>query len=92
MGYRMEYGSWNKGVVYKSYGAGKKKFLFLLLIPALILCGLHKDKIINYLLPGDPVATKKAIITFVDEVKEGERVTDAFSSFCKVILDEADVS
>ena len=92
MGYQMEYNSGNGGVTYKQIAEGRKKYLLLLLIPAIVLCCLYRETIINFLLPGDPESTKRAISTFVGELQEGETVADAFSSFCKVILNEANIS
>lgn len=92
MGYQLEYKSGYGGVVYKRIAGGRKKRLLILLIPAVLLCCLFRERIINFILPGDPDATKEAISTFIGQLQEGEPVTDAFGSFCKVILNEANIS
>ena len=94
MGYRMEYGTGNQDAVFRKIGNGKKKHGAIVVILAALLlgCYLHRTKIADYLLPGDPGATRKAIRVFVSELKEGERATDAFEAFCKVIINEANLS
>ena len=92
MGYRMEYGSWNRKSVYKQYNKCGKRYGVLLLIPVLVVAYFYKTQIINYLIPGDPKATKKAVSTFVSEMKAGESVSNAFGAFCEIIIDESGVS
>ena len=41
----------------------------------------------NYLIPGDPEQTKEAFQEMMVDIREGETVTEAFSTFCKEILD-----
>ena len=94
MGYRMEYGTGNHDAVFHRIGNGRKRTLAMVIIVAALLLGGYfcRNKIVDYLLPGDPDATRKAIRVFVNELREGERATDAFEAFCKVIINEANLS
>lgn len=91
MGYQMEYGSWDKPVKYRRTRDKKMRYITIFLVLALIICCFQSDRIINFLLPGDVDATRKAITVFVNELKEGEPLFDAFGSFCKVVLNEAEI-
>ena len=94
MGYRMEYGTGKTDAVFRKVGNGKKRVWIAAVIAGILLCTCYfqRDNIVDLLLPGDPEITRKAIGVFVSELKEGARATDAFEAFCKVIVDEADIS
>lgn len=94
MGYRMEYGTGNNDACFRRIGNKNIKLWTVTVIAAvLLIVGLvYRDQMVDLLLPGDPVVTKRAIGVFVEGLKEGERATDAFAAFCKVIVDEAHIS
>lgn len=43
----------------------------------------------NWLLPGDAAVTENALETFVQQLGEGESLTDAFACFCREIIGHA---
>ena len=45
----------------------------------------------DFLLPGDPEITKEAMSFFMDEIRNGIAVKDAVTTFCKIILDGAEI-
>lgn len=45
-----------------------------------------RQSIKNFLLPGDPQITEAGIIGFVDDVRSGTGVADAFTTFCEYII------
>lgn len=93
MGYRMEYGTGNQDAVFRKIGNGRKRGWAMAIVVTVLLLGgyFYRNKIVDYLLPGDPDGTRKAIRVFVSELREGERATDAFEAFCKVIINEANL-
>lgn len=94
MGYRMEYGTGNNDAVYCRLG-NKKISLWIIAAVAsvfLLIGYFQRDKLVNMLLPGDPDATRKAIGVFVNEMKDGQNVVNAFADFCRVIVNEAELS
>lgn len=48
------------------------------------------EKMRQILLPGPLSAAEQAFSELIADVREGERVSDALTVFCKEILDEAD--
>ena len=94
MGYHMEYGTGKDDAVFHRMGNKNSRILIVAVVMAILLvtCYFQKDRIMDFLLPGDPAVTKNAIDVFVSEIKEGERMTNAFASFCKVIVNEAGLS
>lgn len=92
MGYRMEYGAWNEEVVYREYRRKYNKHYWMIIASVLILCFILRGYIIDIVFPGDKEVTKAAVSTFVRELKNGENVTEAFGTFCRVILDDAEIS
>ena len=94
MGYRMEYGTGNDDACYREIRNRNTKVWTVAAIAAVLLIVgvLYRDRVVDVLLPGDPAVTKRAISVFVEELRGGERATDAFAAFCKVIVDEAHIS
>ena len=45
---------------------------------------------LDFLIPGDREITKAAFQTMVEDVREGEHVSDALTAFCEEILAGAD--
>ncbi len=94
MGYRMEYGTGNNDAVFRKVGSGGKKKWIAAVLAAVLLAGgyLQRERLVDYLLPGDGAATRKAIEIFVSQLKAGEGAAEAFAAFCKVIIHEAELS
>ncbi len=55
-------------------------------VVAALTVAMHITAIRRLLLPGDPVVTERAIIKMVDELRAGEGVTEAFSTFCNEVI------
>ena len=47
---------------------------------------LGRAGVLDFLIPGDEAITRKAFQTMIEDVKEGERVSDAVTTFCEEIL------
>ena len=77
MAYRIEY-------------AGKKKnrrFLFWLLLPtALALLAIPRQTLGQWLLPGDPEVTARALSELVESLRQGSNAGAAVTAFCKSIV------
>lgn len=46
----------------------------------------------DWLIPGDPEVTKAAASTMVGEMKNGTSFGDAVTTFCKMIIDGAEIT
>lgn len=57
-----------------------------LLILVTAACLVRFYGIPDFLIPGDPVVTRKAASLMMNELKEGISVNDAVTVFCKEIL------
>ena len=52
---------------------------------------IHFYGVPDFLIPGDAEVTKAAAQTMVSELKKGSEIRDAAATFCKMILDGAEV-
>lgn len=93
MGYRIEYGTGTSDGVFRKIESSKKRMWIAIMAVTIIfiLCYSQRSKLLDFILPGDPDVTKEAIGVFINDLKEGERASDAFSAFCKVIIDGAQI-
>lgn len=63
----------------------------IIICSALILAGILQIKSVqNFLIPGDPEVTKAALSSFAQELRAGERFSDAAAVFCRQVI-ESDV-
>lgn len=46
----------------------------------------------DYLTPGNKAVTKAAFAEMVQDIREGEKVTEALTAFCKEIIENAEIS
>lgn len=53
---------------------------------------LHIYGVPDFLIPGDPDITKAAASALVDEIQSGVAMNDAVTTFCKTILDGAEIT
>ena len=90
----MEYGTGKNDAIFRKTGNEKCRMIALSIFTLVFLLFgfFYRSTIVDFFLPGDPIATRKAINVFVGQLKEGEKTADAFAAFCKVIVDEAHVS
>lgn len=96
MGYRIEY-----GMVKTSIGKDKLSFSRIAVMTAgflalfVLMTGVFwtsgRQKLQDYLLPGDPAVTGQALETMVSQLKAGVPVADAVEAFCQEVLDGAEI-
>lgn len=66
--------------------------------PAVILFGIAAillvlnrlgvgEVLMQWILPGDPDVTRSALETMLQQIRQGMQVTQAFTTFCKEIID-----
>ena len=60
--------------------------LLLLLTFTIVILLAFGGSIIEFLIPGDPEVTKSAFGNMLEQIRQGDGVTEAFSSFCREIL------
>lgn len=94
MGYRIEYGS--QGELRKplkskrSYSAIAATICVLALVAgAITVKHTGLTWVQEVLLPGDPAVTAAALENMVDNIKEGDSIADAVTTFCKEIVENA---
>ena len=97
MGYRIQYGKTVNKVHIKELV--KKKKSPIRIITVLTACFVsmfifleNSNKILDAVIPGNKTVTKAAFSTFVDDLRGGETVTDAFADFCREIVENAKTS
>lgn len=94
MGYRIEYGS--QGELRKPL---KRKYPYAAIATVACVLALVAGAITlkhtgltfvqELLLPGDPAVTASALENMVDNIKDGDSITDAITAFCQEIIDNA---
>ena len=94
MGYRIHYGKtvekeflsasgWNWGFAMKWIAVMTVSCVITFVIT------YYKNAVIDFLLPGDKVATKEAFSTFAEDLRNGDSIEIAAASFCKEIVENA---
>lgn len=94
LGYTIQYGS--SGKAESAWNSGRRKYkkritavvLLAVLCAGLLLSG-GAEKLKNLIIPGDPEVTKAAFAQFTEDIRQGERVGDAITAFCREIIDNA---
>ena len=94
MAYRIEY---DTSVPCRQRCCGKPKvtllaagffLLFLLLVNLFWPAG--GDLLREILLPGDPAVTAEAVDSLIENLEDGETVSDSVAAFCREIIDNAE--
>lgn len=74
----------------------KKKWIgFSAVLAVVLLAGAlpnTKETVKDWLLPGDAQVTEAALTCFVQDVKEGVSVKEAFTVFCLEIMESAELA
>ena len=95
MAYRISYdnGTTSK---WNEKQSSQKKRIFLRLLVVVLICvlgvsflGGTMDALLEFLIPGDPDVTKQAISKMVEEIKSGNSLKEAITTFCKGIVENA---
>ncbi len=94
MGYRIEYGQTITKVKLKEKVRNIRIEWLLKTIAAgcvlLFLAFLWgKENVRTFFIPGDPDVTGHAAKCFVEDVRNGESISDAFAAFCMEIIENA---
>lgn len=93
MGYRIVYGTQREQESQKTGGTGRVRTMiaaaFLIFSLIVRLTWQEGSEIMRqFLLPGDLSVAEQAFSEMISDLREGEPVADAFTVFCRVILDE----
>ncbi len=95
MGYRVEYGSVKKvrGSETRAPRAAAFTALFFLLFLLLVntFWPQGAEMLRDIVLPGDPAVTAAALEEFTMELKDGAKLSGAFTAFCQRILADAGI-
>ena len=96
MGYRIQYGETaTKEFLTEASAKGKTaiRAISVLIVCCILLFVLFGkfDKVIDAVVPGDKDVTKAAFSGFVDDLRQGDSVTQAFAAFCREIVDNANI-
>ena len=90
MSYRIVYSSQIQKMPIKRKGSPWVAGIAVFLILALCLTAGSGEWLQDLLLPGDAAVTGAALQNMVEDLKNGENLTDAVTAFCKEILDNAE--
>ena len=95
MGYCIEYNP-ESNKRFPIRNTNKKAWPFVvvtcLLVIALLVYNVGQERIKTWLLPGDSQITEAALKNLVGELKDGEPISDAFTTFCQEIIDNAQIN
>ena len=89
MGYAIEYanGETVKSAVKKKVFSRKKKIICIVCGAVVVAFALlHINAVRRFLLPGNPEITERAIVKMVDELKAGEGLYSAVTTFCQEVI------
>lgn len=92
MGYRILYDNEKMRIEKENRKTFHVKVTSVLLVCLLVIGSLKLigwDKLKHYLLPGDPEVTESAFICMVENIRSGESVKDAITTFCVEIIEHA---
>lgn len=74
----------------------KKKWPWVMSLLAVLLVAVFatnsRQMVKQWLLPGDPQLTEEALTCFVQDVREGMPMKEAFTAFCVEIIESAELS
>lgn len=96
MSYTIQYGSsgkleddWN--VQYRREKGHIIKRVLLCILGLAFLISLKFETVQNFLIPGDAEVTKAAFFQFTEDIQSGEQFKDAVYTFCREIIDHAEI-
>ena len=97
MGYTVQYGPESAAETAWKRKAGRKGRRFLLLLTILCAAAVFAvsgwtEDLGDLLIPGDPEVTKAAFSQLTEDLREGDPFRDAVITFCREIIDHAEVS
>lgn len=94
MGYRISYGQAQirEEIPDKPEGKIPKWVISTLVVVAAVIIGIYMIgpiRLLEFMLPGDPAVTHSALESFADNIRDGERLGTAVTTFCQEIIDGA---
>ena len=89
MSYKIVYGSQMHRVPIKGKGSPMAVGIAVFLILVLYLAAGAGERFRELLLPGDAAVTGAALQNMVENLKDGEDLSDAVTAFCKEIVENA---
>ena len=97
MAYRIQYGSDPKFKTHwdRPFRKHRTAIISAIIAAVLLICATVPQVqrgIRELILPGDPSITEAALTAFVDNLKTGEPMDEAFAAFCRDIISNAEVS
>ena len=94
MGYRVRYDGKGNARKVQTYEKWKPLYTCVLVIVFVTVCLLTDagEWLGSILFPGDPAATEMALNTMLTSLREGESLSEAVTTFCRDILDNAGIS
>lgn len=87
MAYSISYKTIGK-MKYPSYKPRRKRVFPWVIAVILIAGALSFRPIRHLLLPDRPAVTEKALSILVEDIKAGESISSAITTFCQTILDD----
>lgn len=94
MSYKIQY-SPETGYLYPQVRKQRTIHMKSWILPAtaiVLALWLHFYGVPDFFIPGDPDVTKAATSVLVNEIQSGIAVNDAVTTFCKTILDGAEIT
>ena len=89
MGYRIEYNP-EKNNIYPETSTRKTKWLIIALTVVVALFVVQKidinQEIKSFFIPGDPEVTSAAFSAMVENIRQGDHISDAVTAFCLEII------
>ena len=93
MGYRIEYHSDNNHKFPTNTVMGRWNIWRVIIILATVLIlgitVVNDERASSIIIPGDPELTLSALSSMLDDIRAGEPVKEAFSTFCIEIIEHA---
>lgn len=91
MSYRIVYNRrFNRKFPVRSlYAQKRKQKIYIAILVGAFLLSLTSSRVRAFLLPGDGEVTQAAISNMIADIRDGEKFSDAVTTFCLVILENA---
>lgn len=92
MAYRITYGAMSFRKRLKQIRGTKQFYRIkyaLLTAVATVSVLLGRFGVFDFLIPGDKEVTTTAFYNMIDDIGNGETIVEAFTTFCEVIVEEA---
>ena len=95
MAYTIQYGlPARTEAVWAAGNRKRKRWIFTVLCIIGVLSGIlfGPEDLQNYLIPGDPNVTRLAFAQLTEDIRQGDKIGEALTAFCREIIENAEVS